>query len=147
MSNLVQPQTVSIPEAERDQIEELDRVIRLGKATLTSPDGLHRLDLPESLYNLLLRIIGDVSQGRPIVYACDSQDLTTQQAANFLGMSRQFLVELLKRGEIPYHMVGSHRRLVMRDVINYMKQRDRKRRGALDEIAKESLKAGVYDDF
>lgn len=148
MSNLVvQPQLASVPETERAQIEELNRVLRLGQATLISPDGLRRLDLPDSLYNLLLRIIGDVSEGRPVVYACETQDLTTQQAANLLGMSRQFLVGLLDRGEIPHHMVGSHRRLIMKDVVNYMKQRDQKRRAALDEMAKEAVKAGVYDDF
>jgi len=148
VSNLVvQPQLASVPETERAQIEELNRVLRLGQATLISPDGLRRLDLPDSLYNLLLRIIGDVSEGRPVVYACETQDLTTQQAANLLGMSRQFLVGLLDRGEIPHHMVGSHRRLIMKDVVNYMKQRDQKRRAALDEMAKEAVKAGVYDDF
>ncbi len=136
-----------IPEAEGLQIEELHRLLRLGNATLTSPDGLYRLDLPASLYRLLLRIIGDLLDGNPIVYASESQDLTTQQAANLLGMSRQFLIGLLEKGTVPYHRVGTHRRLTMKDVITYRKQRDQRRHESLNKMAREAVEAGNYDEF
>lgn len=140
-------ETISIPETEAVQIEELHRLVRMGNATLTSADGLHQLELPDPLYRLLLRIIGDVAEGRPIAYAPETQDLTTQQAANLLGMSRQFLVGLLDKGEIPYHRVGTHRRLMFKDVMAFRKRRDQRRHEALNQMAKEAVESGHYDEF
>jgi excisionase family DNA binding protein len=140
-------ETVAIPETEAIQIEELHRIVRMGNATLTSADGLHQIELPDPLYRLLLRIIGDVAEGRPIAYAPETQDLTTQQAANLLGMSRQFLVGLLDKGEIPFHRVGTHRRLMFKDVMAFRKRRDQKRHEALNQMAKEAVESGHYDDF
>lgn len=140
-------ETIAIPEAEAMQIKELHRLVRMGKATLTSPDGLHQLELPDPLYRLLLRIIGDVLEGRPVAYTPATQDLTTQQAANLLGMSRQFLVDLLDKGEIPYHRVGTHRRLMLKDVMAFRKRRDERRHQALNQMAKEAAESGHYDEF
>lgn len=136
-----------IPDSEGAQIEELHRLIQRGNAMLTSADGLHRLELPDALYRLLLRIVADILEGRPIAYTSEAQDLTTQQAANILGMSRQFLVGLVEKGEIPYHMVGTHRRLTMKDVIGYRKRRDGLRHQALSAMAKQAVESGTYDDF
>jgi excisionase family DNA binding protein len=140
-------ETIPIPEAEAMEIEELHRLVKMGNATLTSADGLHQLELPDPLYRLLLRIIGDVAEGRPIVYAPATQDLTTQQTANLLGMSRQFLVGLLDKGEIPYHRVGTHRRLMFKDVMAFRKLRDQRRHEALNQMAKEAVESGHYDEF
>ncbi len=66
-------------------------------------------------------------------------------------MSWQFLVQLLERGEIPFHKVGSHRRLYVRDVIAYKARRDTSRRKTLDDLAKREFAKGDYgkipDDF
>lgn len=140
-------ETVVIPEGQATQIEELHHLLKRGSATLTSPDGLHRLELPDPLYRLLLRIIGKVLEGRPIAYAPETQDLTTQQAANQLGMSRQFLVDLLERGEIPYHRVGTHRRLMLKDLMAYRRRRDQRRHEALNQMAKDAVESGHYDEF
>ena len=140
-------ETIVIPEADAVQIEELHRLVKMGSATLTSPDGLHQLELPDPLYRLLLRIIGDVLEGRPIAYTPATQELTTQQAANFLGMSRQFLVDLLDKGEMPYHRVGTHRRLMLKHVIEFRRRRDQRRHEALNRMAKEAVESGHYDEF
>ena len=140
-------ETIATPETKAVEIEELRRLVKRGNATLTSPDGLHQLELPDPLYRLLLRIIGDVAEGRPITYVPSTQDLTTQQAADLLGMSRQFLVGLLDKGELPYHRVGTHRRLMLKDVMAFRKRRDQSRHEALNQMAKEALESGHYDEF
>ncbi len=147
-SHLISPTDLpNIPETKIAQIEELHQLLRLGKATLTSPNGSHQLELPDPLYRLLLQIIGDISKGRPVAYLSANQDLTTQQAANSLGMSRQFFVNLLDRGEISYHRVGTHRRVSLRDVLAYRKQRDIRRHEPINKLAKQAAENDMYDDF
>ena len=74
-----------------------------------------------------------------------SQQLTTQDAANMVGVSRQYLVQLLEEDRIPFHKVLTHRRVYLRDLLEYRKQRDAGRRKMLDEIAQEAVADGVYD--
>ena len=73
------------------------------------------------------------------------QDLTTQQAAALLGVSRQFFVKLLESGALPFHVTGTHRRVYLKDLLTYNEQRDRERRKALDQMAKETEELGLYD--
>lgn len=63
------PDLLGVPESQAEQVEELHRLLHVGEATLTSADGSHRLHLPDALYQLLLRIIDDVAEGRPLMYA------------------------------------------------------------------------------
>jgi excisionase family DNA binding protein len=72
-------------------------------------------------------------------------ELTTVEAGKLLGMSRQFLIKLLERGEIPFHMVGSHRRMYARDVLAYKTKRDANRRKILDDLARTEQEQGTYD--
>lgn len=72
-------------------------------------------------------------------------ELTTAGAAKILGLSRQFLVQLLEKGEIPFHMAGMHRRLYVRDVLVYKSKRDMERRKTLDNLARREFEEGVYD--
>jgi excisionase family DNA binding protein len=141
------PALPGIPESQAAQIDELYRVLKLGSATLTSPDGLHQVQLPDPLYRLLLRIIDDLAEGRPVMYASANQDLTTQVAANCLGMSRQFFVGLLEKGEIPFHRVGKHRRITFRDLLAYRQQRDQRRHQAVNDLATKAVESGIYDEF
>jgi excisionase family DNA binding protein len=75
----------------------------------------------------------------------EDEAFTTQAAANYLGMSRQHLVGLLDRNEIPHHKVGTHRRVTFKDLLTYEKKRDQTRRQALDKLAAEADAAGLYD--
>jgi excisionase family DNA binding protein len=77
----------------------------------------------------------------------ENQELTTQQAADYLGMSRQFFVRLLEKDIIPFHRVGKHRRVTVRDVMAYRKQRDHRRHQSINALAKEDVANGTYDDF
>ena len=75
----------------------------------------------------------------------EDETFTTQAAANFLGVSRQHLVDLLENGVIPYHKVGSHCRVYFRDLKEYAEMRDTGRRQTMDELFDEVTKAGKYE--
>ncbi len=109
--------------------------------------GLHEIALPDRQYRLLLKIVDDLADGKVVSLAQASQEMTSQQAAGFLGVSRQFLVRLLDEGKIPFHRAGTHRRVYLKDLVSFRDDRDRQRHTAIRRIARQSVKDGVYDEF
>src|SRR5690625_6339288 len=83
---------------------------------------------------MMVHVLEQMKQGRSITMMPEDKASTTQAAANFLGVSRQHLVNMLEDGKIPYHKVGSHRRVYFRDLKRYTDQRDINRRDALDNL-------------
>ena len=145
MDTSVLHEPISMPASEEEQIGELYKLLDLGVPALVGPNG-ERLDLPESVYRLLKGIVKNMQQGRTIMLVPEQTHLTTQRAANILGVSRPHVVKLLDSGVIPFHKTGSHRRVFLQDVIAYAKDRDTKRKKALDEIAKQAFEDGLYDN-
>jgi excisionase family DNA binding protein len=95
---------------------------------------------------LLKEIVRNLENGRSLVLMPEERQLTTQRAAELLGMSRPHLIRLLDAGEMPYHLVGKHRRIALRDVLAYAKRRTQDRRAALDKMARDAFDAGLYDN-
>lgn len=83
--------------------------------------------------------------GKDISLVAESHELTTQRAANILGVSHPFLIQLLDEGKIPFHMVDSRRRVYRADLLSYKTKRDRARHRAIQELAAADVAAGVYD--
>src|SRR5579863_2522151 len=135
---------VPISETDRKEIEQLYDVIRMGKAKLVSPDGEARL-LPDSLYSFLVELIGLLNAGKSAYIVQNQAKLTTIDAAAMLGVSRQFFVNLLKKEEIPYHMVGTHRRIYAQDLLRYKAKRDEQRHKILRRLAQTEAAQGLYD--
>jgi excisionase family DNA binding protein len=133
-----------LPETEETQIRELNRMLRLGSPALVGVNG-ERLQLPDAVLRLLKDIARNMQLGRAIVLVPEDQQLTTQRAAGLLGVSRPHLIKLLEAGELPYHKAGTHRRIYMKDLAAYQKRRDKKRKAALDRIAREAFVSGLYD--
>ena len=90
-------QQVPISETDRKEIERLYEAFRRGKAKLVSPSGETRL-LPESLYGFLAELVGLLNEGKSVMLVQNQANLTTVEAATMLGVSRQFLVNLLEKG-------------------------------------------------
>jgi excisionase family DNA binding protein len=135
---------VAVPETEEEQIAKLRGLAQEGRSRLMGPDG-RQIELPDTIQELLLKILKSLQAGKAVSIVAEHQDLTTQRAANILGVSRPFLVRLLEEGHIPFHMVGSHRRIYLRDLLAYKHRRDNARHEALDRMAKVDLEAGTYD--
>jgi excisionase family DNA binding protein len=135
---------------EQTEIIEIYTKLRESEAKLIGPDGKTEI-LPNNLYSFLLRLLADLRAGNSATILQSKHELTTAEASKILGMSRQFLVQLLEKGEIPFHKVGTHRRLYVRDVLAYKARRDTTRRKTLDDLAKREFAEGNYgkipDDF
>ena len=82
-----------------------------------------------------------MTQGRSLVLIPEEKQLTTQQAGALLGASRPFLIRLLDAGEMPYSLVGKHRRIKLSDVMDYSKRKS-DRKAALDKMARDAYGAG-----
>jgi excisionase family DNA binding protein len=137
---------VTIPGAEKEQVEELHRLMqRAGRAHLVGRGGEPALPLPDAVYSLLLRILQNMQEGKAVSIVPFMQDLTTQEAANLLGVSRPFFVKLVEAGTLPFHMTGTHRRVYLKDLLDYKQRRDRDRLDAINRMAQIEEDAGVYD--
>ncbi len=118
---------------------------REGRARLVGRGGKRAIELPDAVYELLLRILDGLQQGKAISVVPVMQDLTTQQAAALLGVSRPFFIKLLESGALPFHLTGTHRRVYLKDLMAYKEHRDRERREALNQMAKEAEDLELYD--
>jgi excisionase family DNA binding protein len=104
------------------------------------------IDLPDSVIVLLEKLTAALAEGDEVAVVPIPREVTTQEAASLLNVSRQYLVRLLDRGEIPYRRSGTHRRLRVTDVLAYRKQRDA-RLGALDELSQLTQDLIGYDEL
>lgn len=110
---------------------------------LVAPDG-QEIALDSGVYEILAHVLEQLKDGKAIRVIAYGKDLTTQQAADLLNISRQYLIRLLDRNEIPYTRVGSHRRLRVDDVLAYRQRRDTVRRAALNNLTRTSQEMGDY---
>ena len=99
--------------------------------------------LPASVGRLLLDMLEQIAQGNTVTLMPVYAELTTQQAADILNVSRPFLVRLLEEGHIPHHKVGTHRRVRCEDVVRYKQEIDQKRRAALQELVAQDQALGL----
>jgi len=86
-----------------------------------------------------------MASGQGVTIAPHNAMLTTQEAADFLGISRPTLVRLLTDGLIPHEMRGRHRRVMLADLLDYQDRSRDDRRAALSEMVREGEAAGMYD--
>ena len=127
-----------------DSAEQVDQ--QRGACKLVGPEG-ETISIPESMFYVLERVAEVMARGDSITVVPVGQELTTQQAADMLNVSRQYLVRLLNDGRIPHTKTGKHRRVQIEDVLAFKERRDRERRSGLDELTRLSEEFGGYDEL
>jgi len=105
--------------------------------------GKSECSIPASAIPLLAEMLSVMAEGQAVTVVPVHAELTTQQAAEVLGVSRPFLIKLLDGGEIPHRLVGKHRRVLLNDVLEYRRQTDRNRESTLEELTAEAQKLGL----
>jgi excisionase family DNA binding protein len=136
---------ISMPESEHRQIAELHRLLQLGPPELAGPNGAERIVLPPVIYQILKDVVSNMQRGQAITLMPEDEAVTTQSAADFLGVSRPHLIKLLEENRIPYHRTGSHRRILLKDLVAYAKRRDSERNQILNTLAREAFADGLYE--
>jgi len=138
--------TVLPPEGPLDQLLELLSRSDEGPATtISGPNGEH-LVLPPEVFEVLRDVVEAMARGQAVTIAPVHQRLTTQEAADLLGISRPTLVKLLETGKIPYEeQPGRHRRVRLVDVLAYRKRRSAQRREALDRMVEIADESDMYE--
>lgn len=103
------------------------------------------IPIPESLINLFSQALTKAAAGKKIVIVEEDDEVSPEKAAKFLHISRPFLVKRLDAGEIPFHWVGSHRRILMSDLIEYKQKRKERTREILQQMREEAEEMGLYE--
>ena len=110
----------------------------------TLPDGT-TVRLPKVAVDGLIEMLDAVAHGEDARVVRTPRELTTQQAANVLNMSRPTVVRLIDEGELPARKVGSHRRVLLTDLLAYRDQIVAERRAVLDQMTRDAEELGLYD--
>ncbi|WP_017318182.1 helix-turn-helix domain-containing protein [Mastigocladopsis repens] len=147
LGNSASVESVVAQEKEAQTFKELERILQSegSKVKLLGANG-EQIDIPESLHQVLHHVVQAFVKGRIISIIPENCEMTTQQAADFLNVSRPYLIKLLEQGEIPHIKVGTHRRVPFQDLMKYKEQRDMKRRQALQELTQFLQDEGFYDE-
>jgi excisionase family DNA binding protein len=135
---------VAISEPGWQEILHLYANIRAAEAKVIGLDGKTH-GLPADLSAFLTQVLGELKAGNSVTILEDNTELTTMEAARMLSVSRQFLVQLLEQGKIPFHRTGTHRRVYARDLMAYRATRDAERRRILDDLVRTEWDEGLYD--
>jgi excisionase family DNA binding protein len=136
---------ISIQPQDTAKLHAVGQLLRQGTAKLVGQTG-EQVALPESLHHLLTDIVRNMEGGKSLILMPEEQQLTTQRAAELLGMSRPYIIRLLDAGEMPYVMVGKHRRIALRDVLAYAERRKEARKSALNKMTRDAFEADLYDN-
>ena len=98
----------------------------------------HQVELPTSALRLLVDILSELADGNALKVVPIHAELTTQEAADMLNVSRPHLVKLLENGALPFHKAGKHRRIRFADLMAFRSERDRASAQAMEELAKQA---------
>lgn len=151
-ARVMDEQTILPDAADSAEVIDLLQVLRdrghqppTARARLVSADGSASRPIPDGLHDILVKALEALASGYAVTIAPQNTTLTTQQAADMLGISRPTLTKLLEEGKIPHERPNSHRRIKLADVLRYQEQRRLERRQLLDQLTAESIALGLYD--
>lgn len=117
---------------------------RAATITLTTDTGERpTVELPPAALKLIGQLLGAMSQGRPITLMPTEQEFTTVEAANFLNVSRPFVIKEIEAGRLAHRKVGSHRRIAFEDLLEYAQQMRARQTNALERMADNARELGL----
>lgn len=129
---------------ERQELSNLvDNLSGLGKIAIVA-DG-QKIEMPSIVSIALMEVIKTLNKGNSITLISMDKELTTQQAADILNVSRPYFIKLLETGEIPFKKTGTHRKILMQDLMKYREQRAETRKSKIEELSNLSQELGLYD--
>jgi excisionase family DNA binding protein len=108
--------------------------------------GGKEIALPDSILRLVYEAMVSAASGKRLRLVEEDEEVSPEKAAEFLQVSRPYLVRILDNGEIPFHYVGTHRRITMSDLIEYKRKRKIKSKEALQRMTELSEEMGLYDE-
>ena len=106
------------------------------------PDG-EAVSIPASAFRVLMDALNQMAQGNAVTLIPTQAELTTQQAADVLNVSRPFVIKLIEDEQLPCKMVGTHRRVLFNDLMDYKRKVDADRLKVLDDLAAQSQELGM----
>jgi excisionase family DNA binding protein len=134
-----------LPPQDAETLASIERLLGDSDTSLVlSGDGTS-LDVPDEIRSLLSLVVSSLRRGQAITVAPHALRLTTQEAADMLGVSRPTLIKLLESGQIPYETPSRHRRIQLMDLLSYQALRRSERRATLDELAADAQDLGLYE--
>ena len=113
---------------------------------LLGPEGGH-VQMPAALFHVLTDATRALLSGQSVEIFSQGEEFTTQAAANFLGCSRPHLIKLLDANEIPFHYVGTHRRITLKDLQSFARARDQDRKKALAAVTQIADDEDYIEDY
>lgn len=129
--------------AQRCIMEALDHS-RAAAITLTTDAGDHpSVELPPAALRFIGQLLGAMSEGRPITLIPSKREFSTVEAANFMNVSRPFVIKEIESGRLKHRMVGTHRRIAFEDLAEYMNAMQQKQKAALDRMAQNARDLGL----
>ena len=133
-------------EHRQETIAALERHAQNGASLkLHVDDGGECIVLPPDAVKHLLSILKAYAQGHDVAITRLYAEMTTMEVAHYLDMPAKFVVELLEKGELPYHRVGRHRRILRKDAEAYREARDKELHEVLDFLTAEAQALSLYD--
>ncbi|SDT73421.1 excisionase family DNA-binding protein [Actinoplanes derwentensis] len=130
-------ETIAVAAEALPRVQRYLRTHPQGPATVRVVDDGEgdELIVPRGAVELLARVLAHMANGHSVSVVPEHAELTTQQAADLLNVSRPYLIGLLESGEIEFRKVGTHRRVLAGSLMDYKHRDDLRRRGAADELA------------
>lgn len=129
----------------RKNLDTLKEYLSKGQVASIRVGKGKEIPLPESLINLFSQALTKAAAGKKVVIVEEDDEVSPEKAAEFLHVSRPFLVKQLDAGEIPFHMVGTHRRILMSDIIEYKRKRKERTQEILQQMREEAEELGLYE--
>jgi excisionase family DNA binding protein len=118
-------------------LEAADSGAAPARPVLVAANG-ERFELPETMYAVLRQVAEALSSGMGVTVAPMNAMLTTQEAADFLGVARPTLVRMLDRGDLPMERPGRHRFVQLKDLVEFQQRERVRRREALQDMSRQA---------